>query len=466
MKMARILSLLAWLVVVLIVFVGPCGATDVLESADTFLEQGRFGQAREKYRQVLTADPRNFFALQGVAISSINMGDVSNAVDYFERALNVRSEPELHYNVGRVYIQLGDLDSAFSHFSECSATPSSIQRECHLKLAQLHRDIGNIKEVQLHLHAAIKLDPTRPDAYNYLADTLNNLKQFKMALDMYDKALKYAPGSATLWNSKGDVFTNMKQPFEAAECFKKAMKYSSRKSREYYNAVSGYFFSALELSNWRNWERHNILIQNDLKMYLLHADGQGPPLLSAYRLLFLDIDPQISVGIAKAWSDKLAMQADVVNKNVFDDFQGSTASSHKSHPPSTLKFAYMSRRFEDYPGTQMMVQLFERHNRSRVVVGAMAGGIDDDSVYRAVVKNSSDIFEDYSVLSISEAVDITKRHSFDVIIDYGAKHLCVKLLLLVKHVLCFCRWYARFQFVQDSCCTPRSSPSDLAWVCG
>jgi protein O-GlcNAc transferase len=409
---------------------GVNSSRDAVNYAERLMDQGQFGKAREQYLQALSGDPDDIYALQGVAICSINMGDVPNAIKYFKRALGVKPQPQLQYNLGHVYLQTGDFGQAYPYFRQCATVASSVQRDCYLKLAQLSRDKGDLNDVQRSLHRAIELDPSRPDAYMYLAETLNNLKQFRMAIETYDKALSIAPNEASIWVAKGDTHSNSKQPVEALRCFQEGQKLSAIRSPTYYEAVVGSFFASLELSSWKNWERSNSLILQQLNNYLGKAIV-GPPLLSAYRLLFLDTPPHISVGISSVWSNKLVAQSSNVVKTVTESRQGRFAS--------ILRVAYMSRRFEDYPGTQMMVQLFERHNRSRVSIGALAGGVNDRSVYRTTIETNSDLFEDFSLMSIADAADVIKSHHFDVIIDYG-KYSWSNL----THVTCACRWASRF----------------------
>lgn len=51
-----------------------------------------------------------------------------------------------------------------------------------------------------------------------------------------------------------------------------------------------------------------------------------------------------------------------------------------------LRVGYLSRRFEKYPGTQLMLRMFGLHNRKRVKVYSYAYGSDDGSQERRIVK--------------------------------------------------------------------------------
>ena len=87
-----------------------------------------------------------------------------------------------------------------------------------------------------------------------------------------------------------------------------------------------------------------------------------------------------------------------------------------------LKVAYLSRRFEDYPGTQMMLRLFSEHNRSNVAIWAYAHGPDDESYYRKIIQRDSDSFIDISSLSSSASTKTISSENIDILIDYDGIH--------------------------------------------
>ena len=112
-------------------------------------------------------------------------------------------------------------------------------------------------------------------------------------------------------------------------------------------------------------------------------------------------------------------------------------SNHSLGGARRLRVGYMSRRFNDYPGTQMMLRVFGSHNRSNVAVIAIATGPDDAPVssapgsgsgsgmgaYRTVIRDSSDAVVDASELPLVEAVELLLELQLDVIIDYGNTHM-------------------------------------------
>ena len=453
MTRSRLRHLVFVLIAAALITLGFAQKAD-LDRAERFLEHGDFPQARKIFLAILEKDQGNINALQGAAISSINMGDAFNAANIFERAVELRPAPELLYNTGRVFMQLGNIDKSIHYLRRCTSISSGVQRECHIKLAQLFRDRGDNQEVQIQLQHAIALDPNKPDAYSYLADTYNNIKQFGLAIEMYDKAIKMSPNNPMLWNSKGDAFNNMKQSFHAMKCYEQARKLAGNKrSPPLIEAIIGYYFSAMDISLWKNYEKTNRIILREIAKYAQESTTSdildNPPPLSAYRLLFLDVDPKDSISIASAWSRKLVQQElSLVNGPLDENTLIKKQSTDADNVSSTAipmdpvvpmdpivpvvpmdptvpiaRIGYLSRRFEDYPGTQMMMPLFGRHNRTRVHVSAVAAGADDGSVFRSEIRKDSDTFDDVATLATTEAVQIIHERKLDVLIDYGTPML-------------------------------------------
>lgn len=83
---------------------------------------------------------------------------------------------------------------------------------------------------------------------------------------------------------------------------------------------------------------------------------------------------------------------------------------------------YLSRRFERYPGTQLMLRLFERHSREKVRVFAYAFGAGDGSDERATVQADADVFRDVSMLTARAAAQTIHQDGVQVLIDYDGVH--------------------------------------------
>lgn len=393
------------------------------------MDKGRFLEAYQLFEEIIKEYPKNIHALQGAAMSAASMGDYLNAGRIFESATAVSPREELYFNGGKAYFDAGDIEASISMFDRCRLQKGKLLRHCLVKLASIHRDMEHFDKVQVLLQEAIATDPTSPEAYNYLADTYNNMKQFQLAVETYEKAIRYSPKDPNLWISLGDTYSNLKKLESAAKSYSKARKFVMPGSKEALAALIGYFFNAQDMGYWRYWERDMVeLLQLTMANVEYNEKGQAPPsALSPYRMIFIDSQASLAYRVALGWSKGLLegsqplLPSPPPTQGTSNPPSSGASSSSSSLPSSNCKLniGYVSRRFEDYPGTQLMLQLFGSHNRSNVCVHSYGTGVDDQSSFRAIVRNTSDVFSDLSRLSSLDGAQKIRNENVDVLIDYG-----------------------------------------------
>lgn len=408
----------------------------------------------------------------GLASCHSSMGNFEEAAQHFTDAAAVLHRPELYHNVGQVYFgSLGDPQRALQSFESCIAMSMQSRTQgsrglaaaCHVKAAAIHRDLNNFEALQVHLLSAIELEPASPEAYMYLADSLNNRKHFKAAIDMYKRALSVVPPGGmmlAILNALGNAYLNSRQYSLGYETFQRAEMLIASASSSSSSSSSrrgggggggvpmeiqtethiGTLFSSLELGLWRQYERLStaVLASAAEAQKNNHHDGDGdgvgddrpPSALTPYQLMFLDAPPKLRRVIARSWTAQWRHHhhhADPVSSSSSSSSSCSTSSSSSSASSTSsssspvLRIGYISRRFMDYPGTQMMLRLFGAHRRDHVHVSSFASGPDDGSVYRDIVRRSSDYFVDTSELGFAETAKVIREQCVDVLIDYGKR---------------------------------------------
>ena len=126
------------------------------------------------------------------------------------------------------------------------------------------RDMNKPSEVVSHLRAAIRLDPTTVNAYTYLGDTLNNLKLFDEAVQVYSKALSFIdPNFGKQPNSRlhpsamgmaadvhfrtADAYSNMKSAHKAHVHYQRGAQLDPDNGE----VLAGLWFNKLETLEWQ-----------------------------------------------------------------------------------------------------------------------------------------------------------------------------------------------------------------------
>ncbi|MFB6262518.1 MAG: tetratricopeptide repeat protein [Bradymonadaceae bacterium] len=99
---------------------------DLIAEADSALNSGRSGRARNLYRKALEADPSNPSALSGMGWTYLNAGSPQRAIDHFRRALDAAPGfGDAYIGLGTAYRQVGKLQKALEAYENyLSAHPN------------------------------------------------------------------------------------------------------------------------------------------------------------------------------------------------------------------------------------------------------------------------------------------------------------------------------------------------------
>ncbi len=163
---------------------------DVAAAYDA-LTRGDYGQARQRYERALQAEPLNIDAHLGLAATAARMGESAMAAQHYRRAL------DLDPRNGTALAGLLAING--------SANPQAMENELRTLIAKdpdsaaLQFSLGNLyagdrrwREAQQAYFEAYRLESENADYRYNLAVALDHLKQDKLALDYYQKALAQA----------------------------------------------------------------------------------------------------------------------------------------------------------------------------------------------------------------------------------------------------------------------------------
>jgi predicted O-linked N-acetylglucosamine transferase (SPINDLY family) len=87
----------------------------------------------------------------------------------------------------------------------------------------LQGDGGDLSAAEVHLRAAIRLEPKNAEIWNQLAAVLSTAGRLNEAVKCHRQAVTLNPGSAQAWHGYGSTLSNLNIPGEALECERKAI---------------------------------------------------------------------------------------------------------------------------------------------------------------------------------------------------------------------------------------------------
>ncbi len=79
-----------------------------------------------------------------------------------------------------------------------------------------------------------------------------------------------------------------------------------------------------------------------------------------------------------------------------------------------------------------MLRVFGLHDRTKVKIYSYSNGPDDDggSLERQIIRNTSDVFRDISLMEKAQAAAIIAEDKIDILVDYDGAHSFNSMQLL------------------------------------
>jgi eukaryotic-like serine/threonine-protein kinase len=125
--------------------------------------------ARTLLEQALFIDPNNFEANLQLARLFTFQQDYQRAIPYYQKAQKINSRiPEVSFNLGFIYLSLGQYDLALNSYAVCRALSPSFQDEVLTNMGLCYIKKNNFQQAQVLLREALLLNPKNTIAQNYL----------------------------------------------------------------------------------------------------------------------------------------------------------------------------------------------------------------------------------------------------------------------------------------------------------
>jgi protein O-GlcNAc transferase len=379
----------------------------------------------------------------GMAYAQTGQGE--RGIHYLERAIGVWESPAAHdipnrgeemsralFNLAFAYEQNDRIDDALQRYQQAVEINPQFG-DAYLQMASLRNKQQDYEQVVTLLRRAIPLLPDQPSLYMHLGDTLNNMKRWDDAVTSYKQGLALEPSNAKWHVHIGDALLNLRHLDDALIHYTAAVKMSPNDE----TAVIGLLDVKQELADWRDWDSLLNKVRQAIKRTL--SSKQASP-LSPYQSLFIPLTPKEQMDIAVSWATPaiadarravswtspyhkqkraLETKVEVISNGSNDDSNKADGVVRRNRK---LRIGYLSRRFHNYAGTQLMLRVFGLHDRSRVTVYAYANGASDNSEQRQTVSHDSDVFVDVYGMTPQQAATKIANDGIDVLIDYDGAH--------------------------------------------
>src|SRR6204780_1073296 len=162
-----------------------------LENALKFLNQGKVAQAIGEYQLILRADPKDQATLMTVGDLFARQGDMTQAIEYFERLAQVYLNDGFNSKAIAIYKKIAKL--APTEMAPLERLPDpyvqqgvlSEARALFLQIAESHLKANRAQKSVEVLHRLLDVEPENPRVQMRLAELYNVMGQKKEAAQTY-----------------------------------------------------------------------------------------------------------------------------------------------------------------------------------------------------------------------------------------------------------------------------------------
>ena len=202
--------------------------------AKTYYEMGDVKEALPRFKDVVSRYPRTPAELESLlwlGEHSLSTGACQNAVEQYTQALaDIPEQTDkkglIHFELGRAYQGLDQLDKALEHFRQVDAQADPLlYPKAKLAIAAIFaRDLDPAKAVETYRNIIATSPEFKRDALVKIAQLYRKERQYKDELDTYQQAISADKGqseqtSAQIQFAIGDACEMLNQPDQAAEAY-------------------------------------------------------------------------------------------------------------------------------------------------------------------------------------------------------------------------------------------------------
>jgi predicted O-linked N-acetylglucosamine transferase (SPINDLY family) len=430
-----------------------------LQEARDHHRAGQLAQAEALYRQILQAAPGHVDALYLLSVIAHQLGQHATAVELADQAiLHHPNIAEFHASRGLALYALQQYQQAVASFDQAILHKPDFTEAYNNRGSALN-ELRQFPAALESLDRAIQLEPNYAEAHSNRANALYGLHQYPAAIQSCDRALQINPDLAAAWNNRGNSLYALKQHPQAQQAFDQCIRLNPGFAEAWNNLGTILFELGQDQQALDALDRAILLRPDYAQAYgnrgnvLQHLEQYPAALESLTRALQLDPDCDYVGGtrlhIKRFLCDWENLEAECrqvetrigrnqkaatpfLTLNSFPALEKQAAEIYvrDRHPAPAdaapiprrpqrdkIRVGYYSADFHQHAVCVQMIDLFERHDRTKFEIIGFSFGPDlqDDMTHR--VAAAMDRFIDVRSLSDSEVADLSRKLEVDIAVD-------------------------------------------------
>lgn len=362
---------------------------------------GQLAEAEQQYRQALRLRPDYLNALRNLAVTCQAQFRSEEAESLLRQALAIRGEDaETHHALGQLLLALGRDTEGEAHLRQASdydlSTADALKERGAWYLAG-----GMPSDATRVFRQVLRSTPDDADTHASLGMALQALGQRVDAAASYRRALELQPDFAECHVGLGALYEGQREFVEAERHYQRASEIRPNSAEARIGLVGVH-------RNLCLWDEYGNPQGADLERLLNDWVSSAH---SPFGLLRLQGASRALCRAAAA-----ACAAKVFALPPVEHAQPVT----QVRDPRKLRVGYMSNDFGEHPVSQLLVEIIERHDRSRFEVFAYSYGEPDPSQLFQRMGQAFDEFRDIAPLTHAQAAQRIAADEIDILVDLKA----------------------------------------------
>lgn len=451
-------------------------------------QAGNLTEAAAQCQQFLKRQPNNSQALHLLSVISLQQGQPEQALAHIQRAIKLDSKvADFHSHAGVIHCTLGNFEAGIACYQKALVLqPHSVHTRFNLALAL--QKLGQLEAAEQIYLALVTDQPEYVAAYQHLGNLYQQREQFSTAILYYQQAIQRQPQLAAAWCNLAVAWQATGETQQAAHAFQQALEINpnyveahnglgavyekqeraAQALQQYQQAVAlqpdyipaltnlGNIYLRLEQFSEAEAVYQQILqlqpnnlhsLDNYVKLLLMaccwsslseliallrqaieaNRSQSSPINLSPLNSLFLPFSAEEQQGIAQSYAEVIDRRMANLRQQLQEDW-----GSRDIRKQGSIRLGYVSGDFRYHAVGQLILKLFELHDREAFTVFAYSFSPDDGSLERQKLMQDCDCFRDVQSCTPIEVARQVYQDEIDILIDLSGytNYACPELFAL------------------------------------
>lgn len=395
--------------------------------ADRYFRAGQFRLCEDLLRQVLETGEAHSKACELLGYICGNRGELEECEELLRKAATLRGcSAEALFYLGRVQLLRGQVRAAIASFLRAVERGGDFFEAWH-ETGVAHSALGDHERALTAFRRAQALQAESPELHANLARTLAELHRFEEALRHCDRALAGDPQLVRAWTERGLALAELGRGAQALQCCDRALALAPQDSAAHmaratvlarlgrhaeacaaHAAIAALppdtryerghaLYNAMLMCRWPGW--------TPMVADMLARVSAGEKAAVPFALLATPACPATLLACARTYAQDQ------------HPVRGPAASFAPRASRQKLRVGYFSSDFRNHATSQLMVRLFECHDRERFEWFGFAFGTGDADAMTRRVAAAFDHFIDCADRSDAQVAALARAEEIDIAVD-------------------------------------------------